>query len=344
MLPVIPSDALAFAVFSDVHANRGALEACLARVDALARSLGVDHLPVVFLGDVLDSGPDPAGTLALALARGSLFLRGNHEDYVFHHRADPAHARYLDPLWRFIPWTLERLTATPEARANLDAYERACVFSHSLHDGRVRFFHGSPESNARNPGFVAPQLALFAGASSRSTNAGSVASPPRPQLPPPFEGVVDALCFSGHNHYAGFHENPGHSNGGARELWVNAGSVGYPFVAKDTPDPVATFALVEILEPGAKPRVRVTFERVSHSRHALAAAFSEGGVEGALEACAPFSWAILAQCAFNEDVVFPFFQRAKALGWRQAELPARLEEWLRDGGWRARLETLLPRA
>ncbi|MCA2960300.1 MAG: metallophosphoesterase [Silvanigrellales bacterium] len=319
-----------FAVLSDIHANLGALDACLARIDALSHAAGLSsRMPLYILGDVLDSGPDPAGTLARVNAVGSVFLLGNHEGYVFDYAKNPLNARYSDPLWKLIPWSFHHI-----GRDAVEAFRTRCVFGHAEHEGRVRFFHASPESNSRNPDFFLEQ--------------GHQALAP---LPAAFEGRVGALCFAGHNHYAGLHWNPNHSAAlHARELWVNSGSVGYPFVEREpspkglvqssVDDPVATFVTAEIrpLESGLD--VRVEFHQVPHDGKALLRAFESSGC---LEACDPFARAILCQCYFNEDVVYPFFCKAKALGWRQTELAARLRAYLAHTGYEHRLAAAFAR-
>ena len=64
------------ALFTDIHGNREALEACLAD----ARRTGVDKF--VFLGDLVGYGPDPqwvVETVAGEVARGAVAILGNHD-------------------------------------------------------------------------------------------------------------------------------------------------------------------------------------------------------------------------------------------------------------------------
>ena len=64
------------ALFADIHANREALEACLAD----AASEGADLS--VFLGDIVGYGPDPVWvveTVADLVAKGALAIQGNHD-------------------------------------------------------------------------------------------------------------------------------------------------------------------------------------------------------------------------------------------------------------------------
>ena len=315
-----------FAVLSDIHANLGALDVCIARVDALSREAGLPgRMPIIVLGDVLDSGPYPKETLDRALEVGSVFLQGNHEDYVFDYGRNPNNARYRDPLWKLVPWSYDRIGAQ-----GVDDFRRRVVFGHAECQGRVRFFHASPDSNGRNPDFFDAQRERV------HTDANAKA----PRLPEPFVGNVGSLCFAGHNHYAGLHSNPLHAGGDKeRELWVNSGSVGYPFVEKETTEPttepVATFVTAEVVLLERCLKVKVDFHRVQHSGAALLRAFVE---TGCLAACEPFSRAILCQCYFNEDVVYPFFQRAKKQGWRQPDLARRLGVYLRESGYAGRLD------
>lgn len=71
------------AIFADVHANREALDACLA--DARAR--GAERF--VFLGDLVGYGADPGYVVDLATqfsADGAIFVKGNHDAAIFETR------------------------------------------------------------------------------------------------------------------------------------------------------------------------------------------------------------------------------------------------------------------
>ena len=64
------------ALFTDIHSNREALEACLAHASRHA----VDRY--VFLGDCVGYGADPgfaADTIRDFVARGAIALMGNHD-------------------------------------------------------------------------------------------------------------------------------------------------------------------------------------------------------------------------------------------------------------------------
>lgn len=71
------------ALLADIHANRLALEACLAH----ASSQGTDRL--VFLGDYVGYGPQPSGVLDRIMAetaRGAIAVAGNHDQSVANDR------------------------------------------------------------------------------------------------------------------------------------------------------------------------------------------------------------------------------------------------------------------
>lgn len=65
-----------FAIISDIHGNLQALEAVLARIDAL----GADSL--VCLGDVVGYGADPAACIEIVRDRCSHVIMGNHDAAV----------------------------------------------------------------------------------------------------------------------------------------------------------------------------------------------------------------------------------------------------------------------
>ena len=69
----------------DIHGRRDLLDALIARIDADDAARGPARTTLVFLGDLLDRGPDSAGVVdrLIALARSgrpSRFLMGNHEE------------------------------------------------------------------------------------------------------------------------------------------------------------------------------------------------------------------------------------------------------------------------
>lgn len=70
----------------DVHGRRDCLETLLLRIDADARARPKARTTIVFLGDLNDRGPDSRGVIecamAIAKARRSVFLMGNHEEML----------------------------------------------------------------------------------------------------------------------------------------------------------------------------------------------------------------------------------------------------------------------
>ena len=97
-----PRDPSLLYAVGDVHGCRGLLEAMLATIESDAAGRG--RAPtVVFLGDVINRGPDSAGVVARLLEGPSrpgdrwITLRGNHEQALLDGLADgPAWRRFLD--------------------------------------------------------------------------------------------------------------------------------------------------------------------------------------------------------------------------------------------------------
>lgn len=98
-------------LLTDIHANREALDACLADIDVE----GCDLL--VVLGDIVGYGPDPAYAVdrVRELAeRGAVVVKGNHDEAaVAPRRGMSEHAR------RAIDWTRDGID--DDAKAYLDA-------------------------------------------------------------------------------------------------------------------------------------------------------------------------------------------------------------------------------
>jgi diadenosine tetraphosphatase ApaH/serine/threonine PP2A family protein phosphatase len=93
------------ALISDIHANRQALDACLAH----ARQQGVNQY--AFLGDLVGYGADPAAVLdqVMALAaQGAWVLRGNHDEMAL--RPPPTQGRDATLGAQGAQWTHEQLT------------------------------------------------------------------------------------------------------------------------------------------------------------------------------------------------------------------------------------------
>lgn len=120
------------ALFSDIHANRQALDACLAH----AQKKGAERY--AFLGDLVGYGADPAyvvqRVMALA-AQGALAVRGNHDHYV----SEPADkTRSIGHTG--IDWTRRQLN--DQERNFLAALPLA------LREGDMLLVHGSADAPA----------------------------------------------------------------------------------------------------------------------------------------------------------------------------------------------------
>ena len=289
-----------FVILSDVHANSCALAAVFARIKELEVDKGC-KFQILVNGDFLDAGPYPLQTAQMLLEKSTVFIWGNHEEYLWDCCRHPLNQRYHDSLWRFVPWTVEKLGAPL-----LEKFFHSSVFSWQSESGIVNLVHASRESNSKMPEFFGTQI------------------PSQNQVPNAQVFECDKVFFAGHSHYLGIHWEPGH-----RHLWVNTGSVGYAFVRKP-PDhqnsPAATFVWLEVSkEPRQKAKVSMHCECVFYSRRQLLLDYLQSG---ALFECAPYSIAILAQSLFNEDIVFPFFQNSRKQGIPQVRLARALAEFL----------------
>jgi putative phosphoesterase len=128
-----------FAVLADVHGNGEALRAVLADLDERG---GADQL--LFLGDLVLTGPDPGEVVELLMARGAVAVYGNTDQFLlgtnwhaFEPQNDEERADQALCLW-----VLERLDERAEA------WLRALPFQERLDvDGQqLLMVHGSPHS------------------------------------------------------------------------------------------------------------------------------------------------------------------------------------------------------
>jgi hypothetical protein len=130
----------------------------------------------------------------------------------------------------------------------------------------------------------------------------------------------------GHSHHPGIQKDP------QGNFWINCGSVGYPFLKSPDPSlstslptslpsfdhPRSNWVEVKSLEPrGELRRLEVNFHEVSYDGDSLVREWVESE---ALEKGSPFSWAILAQSLFNEDITYPLFRRGRGLSTKNMEL------------------------
>ena len=213
-----------YAVLSDVHGNRPALDSVVASLNEAE----VDG--VVCLGDIVGYGADPGYAIAVLRELASVIVTGNHDaaassrehGFSFNARATEA-----------IDWT-RGVLAKPEK-----TYLRGLPFT-AVHEGAL-LVHSSP----RNPG-TWPYVTTMRGARSA------------------FSAFDEIVCFLGHTHEPAFFEwkdgkvtaSPLPSltmSDGSRYI-VNAGSVGQP---RDG-DPRASYAVVDTDER------RITIHRVEY--------------------------------------------------------------------------------
>ena len=304
------------AIVTDIHAHLFGLQACLERIEELERTLHKGRRSLrVCLGDVLDAGPLPLQTLNLLLSEFDVFLRGNHEDYVFGHLADPKEQKYLDPLWKMVPWAVQKLSS----ERVLD-FKQICLSHWATADGLVKFFHASPQSNSASPPFFPMDW----------QEERVILKSPK------------SLVAVGHTHYFGVHCT---DTSGLKNHWINAGSVGYPFLKENPKNSYSSFVTLHF-DDGYEVRsqsnstsdVEVRFHKIPYSRHSYLQACLETGF---LEECYPFSIAIVCQSSFNEDITFPFFKKAKNLKILQQNLPHFLMKELQSLGYLRRLKNCL---
>lgn len=130
------------AVFSDIHANREALEACL---DAAAR-----HAPEreLFLGDIVGYGADPAWCVETVMARpDAVVLRGNHDQAI----GDPSERMNADGT-AAISWTQGVLSGEAKAwlaQLPLQAEDEDRLYVHADASEPWRFRYVTDAESAR---------------------------------------------------------------------------------------------------------------------------------------------------------------------------------------------------
>ena len=197
------------AVISDVHGNLEALEAVLARIDALK----VDA--IYSLGDVVGYGPDPDACVALTARRCRLRLMGNHEYGVLYPRNSE---NDFNPLaLRAVDWTRERIR-----QAGL--LDSIAGLKSSHQEGRLLFVHGSAR-NSLNEYVLESDSQGYSNFDRILTSLE--------------EDFTDfRVCFVGHNHkpFLATREGFLHPHEGCHEfqvpedetLYVSVGSVGQP--------------------------------------------------------------------------------------------------------------------
>jgi len=234
---------LIIALFSDIHGNLEALDACLAH----ASESRPDRY--AFLGDLVGYGADPqkvVDVVARYAADGAIVVKGNHDEAV------TRTPRYMnDSLRAVIKWTRE--TLSEEGKAFLASLP-LCI-----RDDEMCFVHASAASPERWDYIDSPSAAR------RSIDAASA-----------------AYTFAGHVHdqtlyFLGAHGKPGVFTPvpgsaipvGRHRRWLAiVGSVGQP---RDN-NPAAAYAQFDTrLE-------RITFHRVPYDHLAAAEKIRDAGL------------------------------------------------------------------
>ena len=79
---------------SDIHGCAELLQQMFTVIDRDLATIGSSRAIHVFLGDYIDRGPESSQTIDLLIARGrkheSVFLKGNHEAFLFDVLKDPS--------------------------------------------------------------------------------------------------------------------------------------------------------------------------------------------------------------------------------------------------------------
>jgi putative phosphoesterase len=219
------------AVITDPHSNVPALEASLARIDAL----GIEE--IYCGGDLVGYGPRPNEVCALIEDRRIPTIYGNY-DYAIARDLEDCGCAYVDQHDREIgqlsvDWTL----ANTNDRSKRFMYELPFDLRFDLGGRRVRVVHGSPRKVNEY---------LFEDKPART-----------------FERIAaladcDILLF-GHTHQPWVREYGG-------VLFINCGSVGKP---KDG-DPRGSFAVLETSGDGPAVRIeRVAYDAPAVAREML---------------------------------------------------------------------------
>jgi serine/threonine protein phosphatase 1 len=99
-VPAVPTGQRVYAI-GDIHGRQDLLEQLLAKIDADNVQRGSAETHIVFLGDLVDRGPDSKGVidtlLGLSKSRDNIrFLLGNHEEVMIGaHKGDPSMVRFF---------------------------------------------------------------------------------------------------------------------------------------------------------------------------------------------------------------------------------------------------------
>jgi hypothetical protein len=339
--PVLPvwSDAQYFAIFSDIHANEVALKSTFLDLAQLLVGSGLNDprcfpdalwqrdligvrlpLAVWVLGDSLDAGPRPSEVLNFLETVADVHIYGNHEQYLHECIRGVNRQRYSNPLWRYVPWTIDQVGCS----RLLPWLERLTPVWRSP-EGWVDLVHGTHAENDRAPAFTRWDSGHFA--------ADEV-----------FEGPCAHVTFSGHSHLAGIYQlDPKAPLGGLpyapvpegrpsaeASLWVNAGSVGYPFLSKSSEQEFLPYSVYVVgCYSVSLRRLHVQLRRVPYP---LGVFDLQVGQAGVLEDCAPYASFIYLQSVLNRSIVFQAFRWAREKGYGDADLAFGLAAYFSKNG------------
>jgi putative phosphoesterase len=229
----VPADADQVAVITDIHANLPALQAALARIDAL----GIAQ--ILCGGDLVGYGPHPNEVVSLIAERGIPTIYGNY-DYAIARELDDCGCAYITPHdrelgQRSVEWTLAN---TDQASKD---FMRGLPFDLRFPVGAsdVHLVHGSP----------------------RKVNEYLFEDKPARLYERLAAAESDQVLVFGHTHKPWVHRFGG-------VLFVNCGSVGKP---KDG-DPRGAFAILTATPAGVEVTIeRVAYDAAAVAREVAAA-------------------------------------------------------------------------
>lgn len=346
--PALPhwDDGQYFAAFSDIHANAVALEAAFSDLTRIlvasglnaqgaahkgwSRDLiGVDRsLSIWVLGDTLDAGPCPTEVLDLVDSVADVHIYGNHEQYLQECLTGRNGQRYKLPLWRYVPWTIDQVGS-----GRLAPWFKKLEHSWVSPDRFVTLVHGTPSHNDRAPAFTRWNADHFF----------------EDEV---FEGPCAGLTMSGHTHLSGIYRiDPKTALGGLplsdqplgkvpepASLWVNAGSVGYPFLRKAAEHEFLPYAVYVVgCYSASRGLLHLRLRRLSYPLTHFDEQVSRAGV---LHSCAPYAPFIYLQTVLNQSIVFQAFRWVREKGYSEAETAEGLEAYFSLQGLDRRLEEI----
>ena len=223
----------AVAVIADIHANLPALEAALARIDAL------EIQDIYCGGDLVGYGPHPNEVVALLAAREIPTIFGNY-DYAIARNLEDCGCAYVTPEDRALGQRSVQWTLTHTSEASKDFLRELPFDLHfPIGERDVHLVHGSP----------------------RKVNEYLFEDKPARLYERLAAAESDQVLVFGHTHKPWVREYGG-------VLFVNCGSVGKP---KDG-DPRAAFAVLRAAAKGIDVTIeRVPYDAESVAREVAAA-------------------------------------------------------------------------